>query len=86
MCSPFEVRPSHAIRSPVTAQRVAPLEISCIDNGAGSFLCGSGQVYIIASREIIMPVPANIYPGLRFDCVRLSVLLRSNSRAGRTFR
>ena len=85
MCSPFEVRPPDAIRSAVTAQKVAPLEIPCIDNGAGSFYAGAVR-YIVASREIIMPVPANIYLGLRFDCVRLSVLLRSNSRAGRTFR
>jgi hypothetical protein len=49
-------------------------------------LSGSGQVHITGGWEITMRVPANIDADIRFDCVRLSVLQRANSRSGRTVR
>jgi len=39
-------------------------------------------VYITGSPEITNASPANIYAGIGFDCVRISVLQRSNSRSG----
>jgi 4-amino-4-deoxy-L-arabinose transferase-like glycosyltransferase len=52
MCSTFEVWPSDPVRSAVTAQRVAPLEIPCIEDSAGSFYVGAVRCTLLPTYSL----------------------------------
>jgi hypothetical protein len=52
MCSTFEVWSADPVRSAATTQTVAPLEIPCVENGAGSFHVGAVRCTLLAVEKL----------------------------------